>query len=179
MAFDLHPDSELLHDGVRVNLRVLERERRSGGTQRREIAEVADAVVILPLLDADTVVMIRNERFAVRDTLLDLPAGTLEPGEDPADCALREVAEETGYAAGRLEPITAFYPSPGFCTEKLHIFLATELTEVGQSLDETERITPEVMPLARAYDLIRDRSIEDAKSIATLLFHKAFGGGNA
>jgi len=191
MAFDLHPDSELVHAGVRVHLRVKDRARRSGGSQRREIAEVADAVVILPLLAADEaaaaglgfrgpgVVMIRNERFAVGKTLLELPAGTLEPGEDPAACAARELAEETGYEAQQIERLTAFYPSPGFCTEKLHAFVATGLTAVGQSLDETERITPEPMPLSRAYDLIRDGTIEDAKTIATLLYFKAFGGGDA
>ena len=179
MAFDLHPDSQLLHNGVRVNLRATERPRASGGTQRREVAEVADAVVVLPLIELDGhipgVVLIRNERFAVGRTLWELPAGTLEPGEDPATCAGRELAEETGYAADTIEPLTAFYPSPGFCTEKLFAFRATGLTHVGQSLDETERITPEPLPLSRAYDMIRDGVIEDAKTIATLLFHHTFG----
>ncbi len=189
MAFDLHPEADLLHAGVRVNLRVRALPRASGGVQRREIAEVADAVVILPLIGVDelvadergadfrgpAVVLIRNERFAVKQTLWELPAGTLEPGEDPAACAARELAEETGYEAQRIERLTAFYPSPGFCTEKLHAYRATGLRHIGQSLDETERITPHVVPLAEAYEMVRDGRIEDAKTIATLLYHHAFG----
>jgi len=179
MAFDMHPDTELLHAGVRVNLRRKTLPKASGGGQHREIAEVADAVVILPLLDdtpsSETVVMIRNERFAVGKTLWELPAGTLEPGEAPAACAGRELAEETGYTAERIEPMTAFYPSPGFCTEKLHIFTAVGLRHVGQSLDETERITPVPTALVEAYRMIQDGVIEDAKTIASLLFYRTFG----
>lgn len=178
MAFDLHPGSQLIHDGVRVNLRVTELPRTSGGSQRREIAEVADAVVILPLIQTDDgrpgLVLIENERFAVGRTLWELPAGTLEQGEDPAACAARELAEETGFAAQTVEPLCAFYPSPGFCTEKLHAFVATGLKQVGQSLDETERITPHVLPLAQAYAMVRDGRIEDAKTITALLYHRAF-----
>jgi ADP-ribose pyrophosphatase len=175
MAFNLHPNAEKLHDGVRVNLLVTERARRSGGVQRREIAEVADAVVILPLLEDAQVVLIQNERFAVGQTLWELPAGTLEPDEDPAACAARELAEETGYEAQQIERLTAFYPSPGFCTEKLHAYRATGLKHVGQSLEETERITPHVVALDEAYAMVRDGRIEDAKTIAALLYHHAFG----
>lgn len=174
MAFDLHPNSELIHAGVRVNLRQAELPRRSGGVHRREIAEVADSVVILPLLAPDTVVLIRNERFSVKQTLLELPAGTLEPDEAPADCAYREVMEETGYRADAVDRLTAFYPTPGFCTELMHAYLATGLTHVGQDLDETERIIPEPTPLADAYEMICDGAIQDAKSIAILLFHRVF-----
>jgi len=175
MAFDLHPDAEKLHAGVRVNLLATERPRTSGGTQRREIAEVADAVVILPLLDDQRVVLIQNERFAVKQTLWELPAGTLEPGEDPAACAARELAEETGYEAQRVERLTSFYPSPGFCTEKLHAYRATGLRHVGQSLEETERITAHVMPIEEACAMVRDGRIEDGKTIAALLYHHALG----
>ena len=174
MAFELHPQAEKLHAGVRVNLLVTHRAKTSGGTQRREIAEVADAVVILPLMEDGRVVLIANERFAVNQTLWELPAGTLEPGEDPAACAARELAEETGYEAQRIERLTAFYPSPGFCTEKLHAYRATGLKHVGQSLDETERITPHVVALDEAYAMIHDGRIEDGKTIATLLYHHAF-----
>jgi len=175
MAFNLHPNAEKLHDGVRVNLLVTERARRSGGVQRREIAEVADAVVILPLLEDAQVVLIQNERFAVGQTLWELPAGTLEPDEDPAACAARELAEETGYEAQQIERLTAFYPSPGFCTEKLHAYRATGLKHVGQSLEETERITTHVVALDEAYAMVREGRIEDAKTIAALLYHHAFG----
>ncbi len=180
MGHGMHPDSELVHDGVRVNLRIKPLAKRGGGALRREIAEVADAVVILPLLDVGehsdpSVVLIRNERFAVKDTLWELPAGTLEDGEDPADCAGRELEEETGYRAARVEPMTSFWASPGFATERMHAFVATGLTKTQQSLDETERIVPEVVGWDETMQMVRDGRMGDAKTIATLMWYAAFG----
>ncbi len=191
MAFGLHDDSELIHDGSRVNLRIAELPKRDGGVQRREIAEVADAVVILPLLVTNPaldaldalvtdptlvdVVLIRNERHSVGETLWELPAGTLEAGEDPAVCAARELEEETGYAAETLLPLGGFYASPGFTTEYLHAFVAVGLTQTEQSLDETERI--EVFPTTwqETMDKVEKNEIRDAKSVALLLKAAAFG----
>ena len=185
MALGLHDDTELAHDGARVNLRIAELPERSGGVQRREIAEVADAVVVLPLLTTNPgvdpvaalatdpspldVVLIRNRRHSVGKTLWELPAGTLEPGEDPAACAARELEEETGYAAAELFPLGGFYSSPGFTTEYLHAFVAVGLTRTQQSLDETEEI--EVFPTGwpEALRKVEQGEIEDAKSVALLL----------
>ncbi len=192
MAFDLHPEAEVIHRGVRVTLKEARFERADGGTATREVVEAADAVVVLPLLDGGSasggsasggsapggrVVLIRNRRFAVRDTLWELPAGTLEPGEDPAACAARELTEETGYVAKRLERLISFIPTPGFCTETLTAFVATGLTLDQQSLDETEQIDVEIKTLDEALRMVRDNTIRDAKTIATLLFHHTFGGG--
>ncbi|MEO1237043.1 MAG: NUDIX hydrolase [Planctomycetota bacterium] len=192
MAFDLHPESEVVHEGVRVTLRAAELDAGGGRTRRREVVEAADAVVVLPLITADEaaaagltfspaelsvpgVVLIENDRFAVRQTLWELPAGTVEPGEATDATAGRELTEETGYRAERVTKLTAFYPTPGFCTELLHAYRAEGLTLVGQSLDETERITPHVVPWAEAIGMVRDGTIRDAKTIATLLYHEAFG----
>ena len=182
MAFDLHPEAEVIHRGVRVTLKEARFEKADGGTATREVVEAADAVVVLPLLDdglasGGKVVLIRNRRFAVRDTLWELPAGTLEEGEDPAACAGRELTEETGYVAERLERLVSFVPTPGFCTETLTAFRATGLTFRGQSLDETEQIDVEIKTLDEALQMVRDNTIRDAKTIATLLFHHTFGGG--
>lgn len=147
--------------------------RRDGGSQAYQIVKPNDAVVLLPLLDAERVVLIQNRRHAVGKTLWELPAGTLEQGEDPADCAGRELVEETGYAAGKLTELTAFYTCPGFCTEKLTAFLAEDLTEAEQNLDDTEHIEPQIVTMEEALTMIRDRRIEDAKTIATLLFYRA------
>lgn len=173
---NLHPDLPTLHQGVRVTVRGVDLPRSGGGTHRREVVEAADAVVVLPLLDNGDVVLIRNERFAVGDTLWELPAGTVEPGESPDACAPRELEEETGYRADRVEKLAEFFPSPGFCTELLHAYRATGLTHVGQSLDDTEKITVQAVAWDRAMNMVRDNQIRDAKTIATLLYHQSFGG---
>ncbi|MEM7625201.1 MAG: NUDIX hydrolase [Planctomycetota bacterium] len=176
MAFDLHPDSEVIHRGVRVTVRTAELRADEGQTHRREVVEAADAVVVLPLMDNGDVVLIRNKRFAVRDTLWELPAGTVEPGESPDGCAPRELEEETGYRARQIEKLAEFFPTPGFCTELLHAYLATGLEFVGQRLDETEKITAQVVAWDEAMRMVRDNTIRDAKTIATLLYHQTFGG---
>lgn len=141
---------------------------------RREVVVPADAVVVLPITDEGDVVLIRNERFAVGRTLWETCAGTIEPGEPPEVCAARELIEETGYEAAMLTHLTSFYPTPGFCTEFMHGYLATGLRHVGQKLDETEQITPQVVPMKEALAMVRDGRILDAKTITMLLFHHAF-----
>ena len=186
--YGMHPEAEVVFEGVRVKVRTLElAAREGGGSHRREVVEAADAVVILPWVedgrglgfgfDGPGVVLIRNERFAVRETLWELPAGTVESGERPGDCAPRELVEETGYRAERLEKLTDFWPTPGFCTERLHAYLATGLEFVGQQLDATEKIEAVPMAWGEALGLIRKGELRDAKSIATMLFHETFGRG--
>lgn len=162
-------------EGVRFDVRCGELPKRDGGVQRREVVQTRDSVVILPMLDERTVVMIRNYRFAVGQTLWELPAGTLEQGEDPIRCAGRELIEETGYRADHLQRLLAFYPTPGICTEFMTCYRATGLTHVGQQLDETEQIEVHPLPLEEAYAMIRDGRIKDAKTIAGLLFEKGMG----
>lgn len=162
-------DSQRVFEGVRFDVHAFD---VSG--HRREVIVHPGATVILPLMDDGSVVMIRNERFAVGETLWELPAGTLEIGEDPAVCAAREVTEETGYEADSLELLTAFYATPGICTEKLHAYVARGLTHVGQDLDATEKIEVEVMAWDRTMQMVRSGEICDAKTIATLLYFNAF-----
>ncbi|MEM6854537.1 MAG: NUDIX hydrolase [Planctomycetota bacterium] len=188
MVFDLHPDKETVFEGVRVTVRAVDLPKRGGGTHRREVVEAADAVVILPLIaDGDAegfdfkgpgVVLIRNERFALKQTLWELPAGTVEPGESPDACAPRELTEETGYRAEAVVKLTEFFPTPGFCTELLHAYRAEGLTFTGQDLDETEKITAQAVAWDRAMKMVEDGTIRDAKTIATLLYHHAFNGLN-
>ncbi|UCD29167.1 MAG: NUDIX hydrolase [Planctomycetota bacterium] len=138
------------------------------GLVRRELVIHPGAVVIIPMLTSDSVVMIRNYRFAVGAELLELPAGTLEPPEPPIECAARELEEETGYRAGKVEPLCEFYTSPGFTNEKMHVFVATELTPSTQNLDATEQIRVATMPLAEALAATADGRIVDGKTIAAL-----------
>lgn len=133
------------------------------------------AVVILPLLSDGRIVLIHNRRPAVGRELLELPAGTLDPGEAPAVCAARELAEETGYRAGRLTPLLEFYTTPGMTDERMHAFVATELVPGDAAPEETEEIR--VVPSSRAEVLagIADGRIVDAKTVATVLFFERFG----
>jgi ADP-ribose pyrophosphatase len=140
---------------------------------RREICVHPGAVVILPFL-ADKVLLIRNYRYAAQGTLIELPAGTLEKGEDPMNCAGRELLEETGYLAGRLKPLASFFSSPGVLTEKLYAFAAYDLEKKVAALEEDEEI--EIMPVSfdEAVEMIRTAQIIDAKTIATLLLFDRF-----
>ena len=132
------------------------------------------AAVILPLLPDGRVVLIRNRRIAIEAELLELPAGTLEPPETPLACAQRELTEETGYRADELTPLISFYSSPGFCDERLHAFVARDLTAGRQHLDPAERIT--VVPLEWAAVLreIETGGIIDGKTIVTLLYYDRY-----
>jgi ADP-ribose pyrophosphatase len=160
--------------GVKFSVDVVQRPKRGGGTTQREIVVHPGAVVILGLLKGDQVVLIRNKRFAVGKTLWELPAGTLEPPEPPKTCAGRELIEETGYKARKLTKLTAFYTTPGMCTELMHAYLATDLTHVGQALEETEEIEVRPTPLKKVLEMIRRGQIVDGKSIATVLFYTSF-----
>lgn len=145
-----------------------------GGLVERQVVVHGGSVVVLPLLGDGRVVMIRNSRFAVGEALWELCAGTLEEGEDPARCAARELVEETGYEAARVDPLCGFYSCPGFCTEYLHCFLATGLRHVGQSLDETEKIEVHPLEIGRVLEMIRTGEVVDSKTIAAVLYWLAF-----
>lgn len=161
-------------EGVKFSVDVVRRPKRGGGYARREVVLHPGAVVVLGLLPGDQVVLIRNERFAIGQELLELPAGTLEPPEPPEICAGREMIEETGYQPGNVELLTKFFTSPGICTELMYAYLATDLKQVGQHLEETERITVQPTPLDQALDYVRQGVIQDGKTIATLLYFNAF-----
>lgn len=167
-----HGKSPLRHTLLRAGFfRVDEvRIRTRGGAERvRQIVVHPHSAVILPLLDDGRVVLIRNVRPAVDKELLELPAGKVDAGEDAETCARRELREETGYEAGRLEKLCEFYPSPGILTEKLHAFVARDLSQVGQALEDGEDITPEVMSMDRVMREVRERRIEDGKTLIVLM----------
>lgn len=174
MARQAPQDATLLLEGVRFDVYAVQLPGSQCRSVRRDVVAAPDAVVILPILDDENIVMIRNERFAVGQRLWELPAGTIESGEAPETCAARELIEEAGYKAKQVTPLTVFFPSPGICTERMHAYRATGLTHVGQSLDENERITPEVVAFDQALTMVRDGTIKDAKTIATLLYHHTF-----
>jgi ADP-ribose pyrophosphatase len=164
--------SELRYHGRIFDLIVEEIEYPSGRTSIREIIEHNGGSVIVPLLKNGDILLVRQYRSPLRRFLLELPAGKLEPNEDPRDCAIRELREETGYEAASVEKLTALCTTPGFCSEVLHIFLASELqpSPKGQSLEEGEStLTLEPYPLATAVAMIERGEITDGKTICGIL----------
>lgn len=148
---------------------------RGGLELTRHIVVHPGAAVILPLLDDGRVVLIRNQRVSVGRALLELPAGTLEPGEAPIVAAARELEEETGYAAGSVEPLLEFLASPGICDERMYVFVARGLQKRAQRLDPGELIDPVVLDWEDALAAIADGRIEDGKTISSLLYFERFG----
>lgn len=134
----------------------------------REVVVHPGAVVVLPILNEDRIVMIRNHRFAVDQELWELPAGTKETGEEPIETARRELEEETGFRAARVVPLIEFYTSPGICTELMHAFVATDLSPVGQRLEPGERIVVETLSTAEARRRFTAGEFRDGKTIAVL-----------
>jgi ADP-ribose pyrophosphatase len=162
-------DSRLVYAGRVVRLRVDSVRLPNGKTATREVIEHPGAVAIVAFDERDDVLLVRQYRRAAGRFLLEIPAGTLKPGEDPLDCAGRELTEETNYHAATLEPLVCFFSAPGFCSEYLHVFVATGLVpEVGVP-DEDEDIEVVHLPLAECLARVRSGEICDAKSVAGLL----------
>lgn len=150
--------------GDRIKVRVDEVERDDGHRSRREVVEHPGAVAVLAW-DGQRLAMVTQWRHATGRELLEIPAGTLEPGEAPAETARRELAEEVGLAAASWEDGPRFYTAPGFCDELLHLFLATELHETAAGGDPEEQIEPSWMTMPDALAAIDDGRILDAKTI--------------
>jgi ADP-ribose pyrophosphatase len=169
-----YPQSHTLFQGQRISVLSVQGDRSDGSKVQREVVDHPGAVVILPLLDPERLILIRNERESVRQTLWELPAGTLEKGETQEGCALRELQEETGYLAGRISFLFKGFSTPGFCNEILYFFLAQDLKYLGQNLDETENIVAEPLTLVSALKMVQEGVICDVKTIAALLYFKAY-----
>ena len=140
----------------------------------REIVRHPGAVVILPLLDDGRVVLIRNYRVAVKEKLIELPAGTIDRGEDPLATATRELVEETGYRAGNMKHLLTFCMSPGILDEKMHLFLATALTAGEMALEQGEDIDPFACSWDEALSMVQSGEIRDAKTLVGLLYYERF-----
>ena len=143
--------------------------READRTYIREVVHHPGSAVILPAFDDDTVGFVRQYRHPAVKYLLELPAGTLNDREPPEVGAARELEEELGVSAGRLEKLAEFFVSPGFCEEKMWIYLATDLVPTAQKLEDDELIEIVRLPIERALQMISDGEIEDAKTIIGLL----------
>ena len=161
-------DERILLRGARFNVHAMDLLGDDGQTYVREVIRHPGAVVLLPLLDTDTVVMIENTRPTVAETLLELPAGTREPNESALETAARELIEETGYRAKNLTLIHEFYSAPGICDELMHLYVATELTAGAHHREATEQIQNRPASREQIEQWIADGRVRDAKTLVGL-----------
>lgn len=163
-------DTEHIYEGRVVKLDVHRVRTPGGQIMQREVIQHQGAVALVALDDRQNVLLVRQYRIGANQPMLEIPAGLLEPGEAPEICAARELQEETGYRPAHLERLGGFYPTPGYTTEYIHLYLATGLSEAPLDGDEDEFIELERIPLAEALALIERGSISDGKSLIALLW---------
>ena len=156
--------TENIYRGKVFDIRV-DKIREGEVVYKREIVVHKGSAVVIPVFDDGTVALVRQYRHAAGNSLLELCAGTLNDGEDPKEGAIRELEEEIGVRAAKVEKLTEFYVSPGFLTEKMFVFLATDLTETQQNLEEDELLTIERYTFPALMGMIQRGEIEDAKTI--------------
>jgi len=164
-------DTRKVYEGRVIDLRVDTVSLPSGRTTTREVVVHRGAVAVVPLLPDGRVVLIRQYRQAAGQVLLEVPAGTLEPDETPEQCAFRELAEETGFSAGRLEKLFASYLAPGYSTELLHVYLGLDVQpdRDGREPEADEAIETVSLPLDEAVEWVLSGRIIDAKTICCVL----------
>jgi ADP-ribose pyrophosphatase len=168
---------EIVHVGRRIRVAVDTSTAPDGTVIKRDMIFHPGAVVILPVLDAENVVLLRNFRFVLNETLWELPAGTVEPNEPLEECAKRELLEETGYTAAKWRYFGYLYASPGVLDEKLHLFVAEDLTPGEMRPEADEQLEPHPVPFADALRMCLSGEIKDAKTITSLLLWDRLRGG--
>ncbi len=160
---------EIVHTGRKIKVAVDTSVGPNGETIRRDMILHPGAVVILPVIDRDHICILKNFRFVIGETLWEIPAGTLEPGEPIREAAERELLEETGYTAKKWTYLDYLYASPGVMDEKLHLFVAEDLTPGPSRPEADEQLEPVTLAWADALNMALDGTIKDAKTITALL----------
>ena len=162
--------SRLLHRGRHFSFYQDEVELPEGRRTVRDIVRHPGAVAILPVLPDGRIVLVKQYRYAAGRKLLEIPAGTLEPGEQPLECARRELREETGYEAGEMVNLLSCFMAPGYSSEAIQFFIARSLREVGKDLEPDEEIEIERLTLEEAVNKVEENAIEDAKTVIGILY---------
>ncbi len=167
--FEKHLKTKRVYQGNAVDFCVSEVRLPNGRTATREYLDHPGAVGIVPFIDRETIVMVRQYRYPVRKVTLEIPAGKLSKGENPLFCARRELKEETGYSGGKLEPLLSYWPTPAFANEILHLFIARQIKPGTSSPDDDEFIDKTVISLRDALKLVYRGEIKDSKTVIALL----------
>ena len=172
--FEKQVETSTVYRGMIVNIRRDVALLQNGSRAPREVVEHSGGVGIVPVTKDNKVIMVRQYRYPMEEELLEIPAGKLETGEDPLECAIRELSEETGCTAGKIVDLGAIYPSPGFCRETLYIYLALDLTFGKMHLDQDELLSVEQVDIDELMDAIMDNKLPDAKSIIGIMKAKKY-----
>lgn len=165
-----------IFNGRVFKVKVHDVELPDGKTSKREIVEHHGGVGVIAITPEREVFMVTQYRIAADEMMLEIPAGKLELGEDPYDAGMRELEEETGYSTDKLEFLGQYYATPGYCTEKLSIYLATNLEYKGQHLDPGEFLNVSKIPLDKLYEMVMNNEIRDCKTAIAILKAKAILG---
>ncbi len=163
-----------VYSGLIVNVRLDKAELINGKQVPREVVEHPGGVGIIPIDENGDVTMVRQFRYPFGRELLEIPAGKMEQGEEPLQCAVRELSEETGYMADEMIYLGETYPSPGFCEEILHIYMARGLHSGQMHLDEDEFLKVEKMSVDKLVGMIMNNEIADGKTVIAVLKAKAY-----
>lgn len=154
-----------IYEGKILNLRIETVELPDKKYSKREIVEHPNGVAVIPIIDDKSMIMVKQYRKAVEKVMLEIPAGILEVNEEPRDAALRELKEETGYDAEKLKYMMEFYTSPGYCDEKIYLFLAKDLKEGELDLDSEEAVVHEIFSIEELVKMVNRGEIVDSKTI--------------
>src|SRR4051812_16542824 len=160
---------QMVYQGRKIQLALDTEVHPNGQVVQRDVILHPGAVAILPLMDAEHLCLLRNRRPVTGETLWEIPAGTLEASEAPDKAAVRELAEETGYQAGKWRKLAEFYPSPGVLSERTHLYLAQDLTPGEMRLEADEELEPQVVPWSNVVAWALDGTIRDAKTLVGIL----------
>lgn len=166
--------SRLIYDGRAVKLRVDTVQRSNGRQTTREIVEHSDCIAVIVLDQNHDVLLVKQFRKPVEKELLEIPAGGINPGEDPEEAVRRELREEIGYMPRQVQRLGGFYSAPGYCSEYLYLYLATDLVPSRLIAEDTEEINVVRVPVKEIAELIASGRICDAKSIAGLLTYLGY-----
>ena len=166
-------DTTPIYNGKIINLKVDTVELENGKISKREVVEHHGGVCVLAVDHQGCILFVSQFRYPFGAILLELPAGKLEKGEDPADCGRRELEEETGYQAGIYRPLAKMYPTAAYDTEIIHIYYASDLTATQQRLDPNEFLTVQKIPVEKAVQMVLAGEIPDGKTQLGILKYKA------
>lgn len=169
--FERKISSETIYRGRIITLESDKAELENGAVALREVVRHSGGVGVLAIDGENNVLFVRQFRYPYGETLWELPAGKLEPGEDPAACGARELEEETGLRPGSMRLLAELYPSPGYLDERLYVYEAGKLAPAAQNLDENEFLTVIRVPYKQAIEMCQNGEIKDAKTICALMMH--------